>query len=96
VAETAFSELKINLGLVRRSNTPRGRRVVQAIIEMGRTLGLGVVAEGVEDHVTEAMLTALGAQKLQGYAFSKPLQAGAFLSFVERYNSRGGRNANAA
>ncbi len=88
VAEASFCELKINMGLVRRSNTPRGRRVVQAIIEMGRTLGLGIVAEGVEDQVTEAMLTTLGVTKLQGYGFSKPLQADAFLAFVEKFNAQ--------
>ncbi len=96
VAEASFSELKINMGLVRRSNTPRGRRVVQAIVEMGRTLGLGIVAEGVEDHVTEAMLTTLGVTKLQGYAFSKPLQADAFVAFVERHNARVNRERRAA
>jgi EAL domain-containing protein (putative c-di-GMP-specific phosphodiesterase class I) len=84
VGEVAFNELKINLGLVRRSNSPRGRRVVQAIVEMGRSLGLRIVGEGVEDQVTQAMLTALGVHKLQGYVFSKPLQAGAFLAYVEK------------
>jgi EAL domain-containing protein (putative c-di-GMP-specific phosphodiesterase class I) len=88
VGETSFSELKIHLGLVRRSDTPRGRRILQAIVEMGRTLGLRVVAEGVEDAMTQAMLTALGAHKLQGYLFSRPLQAGAFLSFVEHHRAR--------
>jgi diguanylate cyclase (GGDEF)-like protein len=85
VGDTSFSELKIHMGLVRRANTPRGRRIVQAIIEMGRILGLRVVAEGIEDQVTQAMLTALGAHKLQGYLFSRPLQAGAFLTFVDKY-----------
>ncbi|HYV30702.1 MAG TPA: EAL domain-containing protein [Candidatus Binatia bacterium] len=86
--ETSFSELKIHLGLVRRSNTPRGRRILQAIVEMGRTLGLRVVAEGVEDEVTQATLSALGVHKLQGYLFSRPLQAGAFLTFTETHNTR--------
>ena len=87
VGDTSFSELKIHMGLIRRASTPRGRRIVQAIIEMGRTLGLRVVAEGIEDQVTQAMLTALGAHKLQGYLFSRPLQPGAFLSFVKKYSS---------
>jgi diguanylate cyclase (GGDEF)-like protein len=85
VGETSFSELKIHIGLVRCSNNPRGRRIVQAIVEMGRTLGLRIVAEGVEDQVTQSMLTALGVHKLQGYLFSKPLQPGAFLTFVEEH-----------
>jgi EAL domain-containing protein (putative c-di-GMP-specific phosphodiesterase class I) len=88
VGEASFSELKINIGLVRRSNTLRGRRIVQAIVEMGRTLGFRVVAEGIEDQITQAMLAALGVHKLQGYLFSKPLQAGAFLGFVEKYQAR--------
>lgn len=98
VGERAYSELKINLGLVRRSSTPRGRRVVQAIIEMGRTLGLGIVAEGVEDAGTDALLTALGVQKLQGFAFSKPLQAAAFVDYLARHNAetRGARARRAA
>lgn len=88
IGEAAFAELKINLGLVRRSNTPRGRRVVQAIVEMGRSLGLRLVAEGVEDQVTQAMLTTLGVHKIQGYVFSKPLKADAFLAFVEKLQAR--------
>ena len=85
VGEAAFSELKIHLGLIRLTHTTRGRRVVQAIVEMGRSLGLKVVAEGVEDQVTQAMLTALGVDKLQGYLFSKPVDPAAFLRFLERY-----------
>ena len=85
VGETAFTELKIHIGLVRSSHNPRGRRIVQAIVEMGRTLGLRIVAEGIEDQVTQSMLTALGVHKLQGYLFSKPLQPGAFLTFAETH-----------
>jgi EAL domain-containing protein (putative c-di-GMP-specific phosphodiesterase class I) len=93
VGEVAFSELKIHLALVRMSQTPRGRRVIQAIVEMGRSMGLRVVAEGVEDEATQAMLTSLGVHKLQGYLFSKPLQAGAFLAYAEAHNTRQARAA---
>ncbi|HXI53546.1 MAG TPA: EAL domain-containing protein [Candidatus Saccharimonadales bacterium] len=88
VGDTSFSELKIHMGLVRGTNTPRGRRIVQAIVEMGRTLGLRMVAEGIEDQVTQAMLTALGVHKLQGYLFSRPLQPGAFVTFAEKHIAR--------
>lgn len=82
VGEASFSELKIHMGLVRQSHTMRGRRVVQAIVEMARTLNLRVVAEGVEDQLTLARLAALGTHKIQGYLFSKPLEAGAFLAYA--------------
>jgi EAL domain-containing protein (putative c-di-GMP-specific phosphodiesterase class I) len=88
VGDTSFSELKIHMGLVRGTNTPRGRRIVQAIVEMGRTLGLRMVAEGIEDQVTQAMLTALGVHKLQGYLFSRPLQPGAFVTFAQKHIAR--------
>jgi diguanylate cyclase (GGDEF)-like protein len=88
VGEIAFSELKIHLGLVRMSHGARGRRVVQAIVEMGRSLGLRVVAEGVEDEATQDMLASLGVHKLQGYLYSKPLKAGAFLAFAKAHNAQ--------
>jgi diguanylate cyclase (GGDEF)-like protein len=88
VGEIAFSELKIHLGLVRACNTPRGQRIVQAIVEMGRTLGLRIVAEGIEDEAIQATLTALGVHKLQGFLFSRPLQPGAFLTFAEAHGNR--------
>ena len=84
VGETSFSELKIHLALIRLTNTQRGRRVVQAIVEMGRSLNLRVVAEGVEDQETQATLMAMGVDKLQGYLFSKPLEPGDFLRYTER------------
>ena len=86
VGETSFSELKIHLGLVR--HNPRGRRVIQAIVEMGRSLGLRVVADGIEDQLTQTIVTAMGVHKLQGQLFSRPLQAGVFLTFALRSHSR--------
>lgn len=90
VGESSFSELKIHMGLVRQSNTIRGRRVVQAIVEMARTLNLRVVAEGVEDQITLARLSALGAHKIQGYLYSKPLDAEAFLAFASNFEKHNG------
>ena len=78
--------MKINLTLTRQSNDPRGRRVVQAIIEMARTLGLVVVAEGVEDLETREALVLLGVQKLQGYLYSRPISAPEFDSFLKTTN----------
>ena len=49
--------------------------IARAIVNLGHTLGLGVVAEGVEDDVTWARLTALGCDVAQGYYMSRPLPA---------------------
>ncbi len=54
---------------------PKDLAVTQAIIGLGHTLGLCVVAEGVEAVEQRLALAAAGCDELQGYYFSKPLPA---------------------
>ncbi len=57
--------------------------IVRAIISLGRTLGLCVIAEGVETREQAEQLRALQCQRAQGYYFAKPLpapEAGALLA----------------
>ena len=56
--------------------------IVHAVIALGHTLGLKVVAEGVENLPTAQTLTALGCDELQGYCFSRPLSASDFEAWV--------------
>jgi EAL domain-containing protein (putative c-di-GMP-specific phosphodiesterase class I) len=49
--------------------------IVRSIIELGRTLGLRVVAEGVEIEQTWNRLEALGCDVVQGYLLSRPVPA---------------------
>ena len=51
------------------------RRLVRSIVEIGRSLGIEVVAEGVETMEHAALLRDLGCTILQGYAFAKPMAA---------------------
>ncbi|GGI05641.1 hypothetical protein GCM10011354_15100 [Egicoccus halophilus] len=51
------------------------RAIVQSTIDLGRNLGLLVVAEGVEDEETMRRLATLGCHVGQGYWFSRPLAA---------------------
>jgi diguanylate cyclase len=51
--------------------------LVRAIIELGRTLALQTVSEGVEDREQVARLQELGCDLGQGYFFAKPLASGA-------------------
>jgi diguanylate cyclase (GGDEF)-like protein len=50
----------------------RDRQLVRSTIELGHALGLRVVAEGVEDAKTLALLTELGCDVGQGYFIGKP------------------------
>jgi len=47
--------------------------VVRSIVELGHSLGLSVVAEGVEDDASRDQLEAMGCDVAQGYLISRPL-----------------------
>ncbi len=49
--------------------------IVHSIIHLGRALGLGVIAEGVETEAQVQALRLAGASHLQGYFFSRPVTA---------------------
>jgi diguanylate cyclase (GGDEF)-like protein len=49
--------------------------IVHSIIHLGRALGLGVIAEGVETEAQFQALRTAGASHLQGYYFSRPVTA---------------------
>jgi diguanylate cyclase (GGDEF)-like protein len=51
------------------------RSVVQAVVDIAHTLGMRVVAEGVERVEQQAALQALGVDELQGYLHARPMPA---------------------
>ena len=57
------------------SGSARGRVVVTSVIEMARSLGLSVVAEGVENEDQLALLAEAGCNVYQGFIFSPPISA---------------------
>ncbi|GAA2596375.1 hypothetical protein GCM10010435_89440 [Winogradskya consettensis] len=52
-----------------------GAAVAQAVLRLGRVLGMDTVAEGVETAAQARELTLLGATKAQGHYFARPLPA---------------------
>jgi diguanylate cyclase (GGDEF)-like protein len=52
---------------------PRTAALVSSVVELGRSLGMDVVAEGVETEGQLAALTALGCRFLQGYLLGRPV-----------------------
>ncbi len=64
-----------------------GRLVAEAIIALGRTLGLLTVAEGVEDADQRRELESLGCERGQGYHFARPLAAEALNLFLAERRS---------
>ncbi|MBN9339589.1 MAG: EAL domain-containing protein, partial [Comamonadaceae bacterium] len=69
-----IDKLKIDRSFVRELLTnPADMAITRAIIALGASLGLKLVAEGVEDVATGRVLTALGCDELQGFHFGRPL-----------------------
>jgi predicted signal transduction protein with EAL and GGDEF domain/DNA-binding response OmpR family regulator len=80
-----ISELKIDRGFVRDLGlTPQSSAVVTAIIALARSLGLRVVAEGVENLRQMEVLHRLGCGVMQGFLFSRPIPADAVATWLEQ------------
>ena len=69
-------ELKIDRSFVSQMTSSASDAViVRTTVDLGRNLGLRVVAEGVEDAITWQELDALGCNAIQGYYVSRPIPA---------------------
>jgi c-di-GMP phosphodiesterase len=58
--------------------------IVRAIIQLGKSLGMQVIAEGVETAEQEAYIIAQGCNEGQGYFYSKPLPARELTSYLKQ------------
>jgi diguanylate cyclase (GGDEF)-like protein/PAS domain S-box-containing protein len=77
--------LKIDQSFVRdAANDPDDATIVRTIIEMGRSLGLQVVAEGIETEEQRHFLVVSGCQYGQGRLFGEPIAANEFLEMMIR------------
>ena len=76
--------LKIDQSFVRQiSTTPGDVNIVTAVISMGRSLKLRVVAEGVETQEELSFLQSHSCEEAQGYYFSRPVPAQKFARLLE-------------
>ena len=77
--------LKIDQSFVRNAATdPDDATIVRTIIEMGRSLGLQVVAEGIETEEQRDFLRESGCQFGQGRLFGDPVSSGEFMEMMLR------------
>ena len=84
IMQLPVSELKIDRSFVSHMIDDRDlTTIVRSTIELGHSLGLKVVAEGVEDGRGFALLRELGCDGAQGYFMSPPLPAEAFRRWYE-------------
>ena len=82
-----LDQLKIDQSFVRDIATdPSDAAIVQTIINMGQTLGMAVIAEGVETAEQLALLGQYGCRAFQGYLFGKPLAQAEFEAVLQNLN----------
>ncbi len=81
-------ELKIDRSFVMELPDNRAdAAIVHAAIELGHSLGLEVLAEGIETQDALDWLTAQGCERAQGYLISRPMPAEGFCKWVARYKA---------
>lgn len=83
VKKFPVDRLKIDQGFVRNmKGNPQDAAIVKAIVNLGHSLGIEVIAEGVDSHDQVTMLRAEGCEEAQGFLFSPALPAADFVAFV--------------
>jgi diguanylate cyclase (GGDEF)-like protein/PAS domain S-box-containing protein len=72
-----ISVLKIDRWFVQRMDAPRGSEaIVHAMVSMAHSLGMHVVAEGVETEIQRDAALNMGCDAIQGFLYSRPVPAG--------------------
>lgn len=83
-----LDRLKIDQSFIASATHDEGAQsIVRAILGLGESLGLEVVAEGVETAEQAALLDKLGCRKAQGYLYGRPMPADALAAWVEARSS---------
>ncbi len=78
-----FNGIKISHNFMHGIPThPADTAICEAIIRIAQSLGLSVVAEGVENEAQRSFLLKQGTSRAQGFLFSRPLAADAFVDYA--------------
>lgn len=81
-------ELKLDMSFIRNLDTsPTDQKIVHSTIFLAHSLGLQVVAEGVENLETYLLLEQMGCDSVQGYLISKPRDAEDLVAWLGENNA---------
>jgi EAL domain-containing protein (putative c-di-GMP-specific phosphodiesterase class I)/GGDEF domain-containing protein len=67
-------------------NNDEDKVLVKTIVALGKSLGLSLIAEGVEEQAHVDFLTDIDCDEIQGYWYSRPLEADKFVEFIKNSN----------
>ena len=83
--ELHFDKIKIDRSFVMSmQNSPESTKIIEAIVALGKSLGMPAVAEGIENRHTLDELVKLGCELGQGYLFSAPVPASELCGILGR------------
>jgi diguanylate cyclase (GGDEF)-like protein len=83
-----FRQLKIDQSFVR--GVPESRddaAIVEAVVRLGQSLNISVIAEGVETVEQQNFLKSLGCHAAQGFLYGRPMPAQDFVLWIERWEN---------
>ncbi|MET0066987.1 MAG: EAL domain-containing protein [Candidatus Thiodiazotropha sp.] len=81
--------LKIDQSFVRDIDSDEDdRSIIRSVIRMGQSLGLRILAEGVETERQRQFVREMGCDEAQGFLFSKPCEAQAITMMLERASNQ--------
>jgi EAL domain-containing protein (putative c-di-GMP-specific phosphodiesterase class I)/GGDEF domain-containing protein len=80
-----IDKLKIDQSFIRDCHeNEEDRVIVSTIVELGKSLGLSLIAEGVEESVHVDFLKSLHCDEIQGYWYSRPIEATQLFEFMNK------------
>ncbi|WP_311222252.1 MULTISPECIES: EAL domain-containing protein [unclassified Acidovorax] len=77
-----LDRIKIDRSFVQQLGEPQGARIAEMVTQLGRNLGLSVLAEGIEDAAVWQALQHMGCQEGQGYHIARPMDRDALLAWL--------------
>ena len=84
-----FKVVKLDGSLVRNiTENKTNQKIVASVVELGRGLGVEIIAEFVENEALRDKLNELGCHWYQGYLYSKPIPLDDFIEFMKTYNGK--------
>ena len=85
----SFDKIKIDRSFISNiSKVDSSKMIVQSVVKLGRALGMDIIAEGIETEVEAEMMTQFGCTELQGFYFSRPVNADALVALLETFRPR--------
>jgi diguanylate cyclase len=90
--ELSVDELKLDRGFIANLTTdPASATIIRTTVDLAHSLGLRLVAEGIEDADTEQLLSELGCDIGQGFHLARPMPGAQMLAWLQSRPSRTGR-----